>query len=560
MQKDKNHIIDVKLILDYTHFFGEESPENRLSLIKNVSKKHILYEIAGLNYRLKPKDRLKYDTSLETQIKELHYFCPIDDRLYNHYAKIASIYTKNKDEYSIIFNRVANLFAIEEILNSNELKDIDNFTMCDVNVWDSIFKYLLSVNCEVTKINKNKPQNITLENITPSSIVLNELMIEDNPVSVPYRGIKLLEFLSSHPKYGIEIETYFKNVIKIEPDKFIFNLLSLMVANNHEDKNMDFFYLTKGEDSFLEYLSSNKIENNNPITLLSIKKAPFYKDSNNNGYIVLDLNFLIDKCYNFFVNDFWFDYLKPQKDDKGKDKFNFKDYRGAFGLFFENYIAEIIKNSFQHLKYPKPLLFDDLKIQTSVGMIEVSDIYIRQNKKILVGQVKSCAIYDKEKYGGTINSLYKNNREKFFIDFGVNQVLNSILNIIKYGKSFDSNIPINKSLEFYPIIIMNEKIFQTPLMPNLFHNRFQELLSENPIGFHKIHPLILIHISDLEYLESPLISKKIKIWDVLNAHLKGIKIMFPFNKISNKYISSFILNKKINDKIVTIIKKYSKEE
>jgi len=36
--------------------------------------------------------------------------------------------------------------------------------------------------------------------------------------------------------------------------------------------------------------------------------------------------------------------------------------------------------------------------------------------------------------------------------------------------------------------------------------------------------------------------------------------MFPFNKISNKYISSFILNKKINDKIVTIIKKYSKEE
>ena len=149
-----------------------------------------------------------------------------------------------------------------------------------------------------------------------------------------------------------------------------------------------------------------------------------------------------------------------------------------------------------------------MKIKVPAGQIEVADIYVRQNKKILVGQVKSSSIYDNEKYSGEINTLCRNNREQFYKDFGVNQTYDSIKAILENSDSFDSKLPVNKRLEFYPIIVVNDKVFQTPLIPNLLHQRFQELLANDDYKPHKIHPLVVAQISDLEYLENTLVKRK----------------------------------------------------
>ena len=55
--------LKLQLLLEYKHFFNYEPPSNRLELIKNIPKINLLYEIAGLNYRLKPNNRLKNDIS-----------------------------------------------------------------------------------------------------------------------------------------------------------------------------------------------------------------------------------------------------------------------------------------------------------------------------------------------------------------------------------------------------------------------------------------------------------------------------------------------------------------
>jgi hypothetical protein len=400
--------------------------------------------------------------------------------------------------------------------------------------------------------------NITIENISASAIAINELMIEDNPFYIPIKGIKLIEYLSNHPLYCLELDRYFKEILKIEKDKFIYDLLSLSMANGKENSFAEFVYNTEEPNEFLEYLSNNRIKNNNPITLLSIKKTPFYKE-NDLRYIVLDINFLVNKSYNFFINDFWFDFLKPQKNENGKEKFNYKHYRGAFGLFFEDYVRDIFENSFIHFIHPKPLFFDDLKINTHEGQIEVADIYIRQNKKILVGQVKSSSIYDNEKYSGEINILYRNDREQFFKDFGVNQIFDSIKSILKYSDSFDSKLQITKKLEFYPIIVVNEKVFQTPLMPNLLHFRFQELLKEENFNPHIIHPLVVIHISDLEYLENVLSKKEIQIWELLKSHYNKVNRTFmpPFIHTADRFIKPGSITKRATSAMRKIINKYS---
>lgn len=551
----------LQLILEYKHFFNEEPPQDRLELIRHIPKRNILFEIAGLNYRLKPFNQLKYDTTLKTQTDELRYFCPINNNLYDKYRAIFSQYIKDANHFALIFTRASNLFAIEEITNGSGFIENDNFQMRDVSVWNSIFKYLLAVNSETAKIKPVEDNNLTIENISASSLALNELMIEDNPFYTPYRGIKLIEFLSNHPLYGNEIDHYFNEVLKIQKDKFIFNLLALTIANKSKDDITAFVYKTNENDNFLEYLSDKKISNSNPTTLLSTKKTPFYKDSDN-VYVVLDLNFLMSKSYYFFINDFWFDYLKPQKNPDNTEKFSFKNYRGAFGLFFESYVQEILLNSFNYLKYPRPLLFDDLKMNTRSGQIEIADIYVRQNKKVLVGQVKSSSIYDKEKYSGEIDKLYRQDREQFFIDFGVNQTLQSIKDILIHYESFDAKLPVDKRLTFFPTIVVNEKLFQTPMLSNLLHRRFQELMSEEDFGKHKINPLVVIHISDIEYLNNSLASKKIKIWDLLDKHIKKIEntLMPPFIVTSDNYINPGSISERALESIKVIVRKYSNEK
>lgn len=547
-----------QLIIEYKHFFNIEPPENRLDLIKHIPKQFLLYEIAGLNYRLKPYNQLKYDLSLETQVYELAYFCPLDKNLYEHYVQVAETYTVDSKNYPLIFNRPANLFALEEILNNEGFREEEGFVSRKVEVWDGIFKYLLSVNTEIVKVELLPEEKLTIENVSASLIALNELMIECNPMFTPYRGICLFEYLYNHSLYGDELRNYFEKTLKIDKDKFIYNLLSLSMANKQEERFSEFIYCTSKADKFLDYLSATQYKNKDYFKLLTIKKTPFYKDGDTK-YVVLDIDFLINKSYEFFVYDFWFDYLKPQRDKKGKEKFNFKHYRSVFGLFFEKYVTEIIEHSFKHLKYPKPLLFEDLKVKVSSGTIEIADIYVRQNKKILVGQVKSGSIYDDEKYSGDINVLYRGDREQFFKDFGVNQTYESIRLILENYEKFDIKLFTCKRLEFYPMIVMDDKVFQTPLLSNLLSIRFEELLNQNNYEPHKIHPLTVVHISDLERIETTLATKDIAIWDMLKSHHKKIKNSFlpPFVETSNKFIDPKMIPDRLLTKMTEIIEKFS---
>jgi len=534
----------VRLILDYNSFFDENPPENRISIIKGISRKYILFEISALNYRLKKKTNLFYDTSLERQLNEFKYFCGIDNSLLNFYTNRFTKYIVNPKDYPLVFNRAANLFAMEEIINCDELKDIEDFKMSRIDVWDSILKYLLSINTLITNYENIKKEKPTLEELNAPSLVLNELLIEDNPLLDAYKGIKLIDYFQKHKLYCEPLYNYFNEVVKSEPKRFIFDILSLYISNQSEDSDLEFFYHTKEENKALEFFSTNRIKNKNIHTLLSIKKCPFYKDKKNT-YIILDINFLINKTFNFLINDFWFDYLKKQKDDKGNEIYSFQDFKGAVGYFYEEYVREIFDNCFSYYKHPKPLLFDELKIDTSKGKIEIADIYLRQNKKILVGQVKSGTIYDKEKYAGEMQLLYQNNRDDFFDNFGVNQLIKSIHNIINHYNKFDSKLEVNKQLHFYPILIFSDKIFRTPLFSNVFNERFQELLIQNNFGNNIVHPLTVINISELETIEYYLAKKTFTIWDLLNSHYQNKRIVPPFYNTVYKFIKYHFLLEKV---------------
>lgn len=525
-----------QIILDYETYFGEVPPDDRISIIKHVSKDNVLYEIAALNYRLKPKDKIYIDNSLETQVKELKYFTQ-NNEVFTKYSKIAEKYTKSKEDYPIIFNRQACLFAIEEIINSDEMQMIDDFVMARIEVWEAILKYYLAVNYVITQFKDEKDNNnVSFESLNPKLLPLNELSIETDPIFTPYRGYWLIDYMLKRSILGDELKLYFRATYKIEPEQFVYHLLGMYMSNRREDPDHNFFYSIKdGYNDLYERLSIRN-PNKDIYKLLNIRKSPFI-NVGYQKYLIADNSFLLEKAYSQLLNDFWFDWIKMLKDDEGNPRFPIKFYRGVFGHFFEQYLSQILIKSFENFRYSTLLMFNQLELKIGKRLIEIADIYLRYGNKIILGQVKSGNIYDSEKYGGSIDSLYKNDRNKFFENFGVNQLIKSLTNMDDYIQLVDSKFPKGHTYEVYPCIIVNDKALQTPLMADTFNIRFQELLKDFSIKKVNVRPLTVIHINDLERLEDSLIKNPNLIWELLQFNHRAKSFIPPFFDTVNKKLS-----------------------
>lgn len=547
-----------QLILEYEQFYGAPPPLDRLEIIKNVPTQALLYELAGLNYRLKPKNELHFNDSLDFQIKELQYFLK-NNTIYRKYAEVAEKYSKSKQEYPLFFTRQGCIFAIEEILNSNFQSGIPNNEFGTIEHWESIVKYLLSVNTEITKIKSEKDDSKTdFESLNPKFIPLNELGIEVDPVYTPFRGYHLIKYYSSIPEYANELTDYFKQEYSLEPEEFIMNILRTYLGNRSENSEFGFFYLVQQSDSHLFDVLSKRTKGTENHKLLNIRKSPFIK-VDNQKYLISDNTFLLEKSYSQFINDFWFDKLKGQKSNLGKELFNIQKYRSDFGYFFESYLDSILKYSFANYKHSTLLTFKELKVATNQGDIELADFYLRYNNKIIVGQVKSGNIYDTEKYGGDIEALYKKDRNKFFENFGVNQIIESINNIDKYINALDCRYPKGHQIKIYPCIVVNDKALQTPLMANIFNSRFIELLGSLNIPKLLIQSLSLVHISDLETIEESLNKNPKEIWDFFDENHKYKKFIPPFYNSVYKVWTYKKYPEKIKTLYEELIDKYSQK-
>ena len=383
-----NTIPKAQLVLGYREVFKVDPPTDRLSLVSGICRRNLIVELAGLNYRLKRKNSKHQDTSLKTQAKELRYFCNNDDLTLKRYSKIADSYTQSKTDYPLIFIRQSCLFALEEIIQS-DMKVIENFNVSTPEVWDSILKYLLAVNSELTEIQReDDDQSVTFEKINPKMLPLNELNVSIDPIYTPYRGYRLLEYLSTRPEFQNELIQYFEKTYSTTFDYFIYETLGMYLGNKHPDPEHDFYYnVTENSKTLFEALSK-KLDSKDIIKLLSIKKYPFYK-SEANVYVLFDNILLLEKSYSQFINDFWFDYVKGLTDTDGKRMFNIQRYRSTIGYFFEKYVKETINYCFEGSKHYTIKLFEELKVSRKGGENEIADLYIRYDSKIILGQVKS---------------------------------------------------------------------------------------------------------------------------------------------------------------------------
>lgn len=540
-----------QLIIGWRDVFGKQYEGNRIVLISHGCKRVILGELAGLNYRLKSNKTNYSDISLATQRKELAYFAGGNPKIFQAYGNLVGRFLADEKSYGLLFTRAACLFAIEEIIQS-DMVIREEFTMKDF--WPDLFKYLLAVNQEITRLTESRDDEVDIENddeqikesaasmedLNPKLIALNEVAVNTNSLYTGIRGFYLLEYLVEHPQLGNYLKQYLADSYQFEYDQFVFELIRLYFANNKNGENdivneftkekldTSFYYVIKDKNilPFSQKLSgiypSPQIER-----LISVKKYPLYAVGNQT-FLLLDNILVLEKCYYQLINDFWFDVVSKVKDIYDKPVFTIKYYRSAIGYFLEKYTDKIIRYCFSSAKFYEVKLFDELLLQNQNNVIELADVYVRYNKKIFLAQVKSTGIYDNEKYAGDTEGLYKNGRDDFYKSFGLNQIVESIRNIELIAGKIDTKFPTGHSYRIYPALIVNEKALQTPVMAYLFNERFQELIA--PYRKNKVHiyPLSVIHISDLEQMEETLHKIPDKFWDILSYNVREPKFIPPF--------------------------------
>lgn len=525
--KLKGSLPTTKLILGYKDVFNGNFQGDRLTLLAGISKIDIIVEISGLNFRLKGRKSKVIDTNFNTQLKELFYFSGKNDQLYEKYARLIDLTTRGREAF--IFSRQSCLYALEELTQS-DIPIIEDFKMSDsLNSWESLILYILCVNDEVTKIEENdENEPINFETLNPKLLPIAELMLINDPFYQVHRGWKLMEFLDNNLETHEHLIAYFNEKYGLSYDRFIFEIHRMWMANKSDREHFNFFYFLRENEEFKQLFDvmSEKYESNETFKLLNIRKNPFF-NCGNIKYILTDLNNLLDKTYQQFINDFFFDKLKQSSKANGSN-FTMQDYKSIIGYFFEDYIRDVLTYSLTNGQGYFIRMFDELKIKgNNNSTIEIGDIYIRDENNIILGEAKSSSMYDAEKYGGNIDAMYKNDRNRFFKNFGVDQLVSNIKNLEDNFKTVDFGLAYRKKIRIWPVIIFNEKAFQTPFMAHVFNARFKELMLDYKSKFVHVYPLTLMHISDLENMEQTLHKKPFLIFDVLTKNFRNPTKFIP---------------------------------
>jgi hypothetical protein len=264
----------------------------------------------------------------------------------------------------------------------------------------------------------------------------------------------------------------------------------------------------------------------------------------------MDNTTLIAKMYHNLLNDIWFDKLKPVKIAElnevsiSKSELNdkltayYQEYKSDFGKkFFEPYIARIFKRMFEKLnKYSKIFSLDELIIKTKSGHIEITDLYLRSSNRIILGEIKSGIIYDKEKNSGNLMDLYRHNRHQFFDNFGINQLVESIRTLRSNIRKVDVSFNDRNRYNIYPCLIVNDTALQTPLMANVFNQRFAELMRGVSVERFNVKPLAVIHVSDMERLEDFICDSPSEFWNLLDKNSSDRKFIPPFYTTYEFYV------------------------
>lgn len=558
-------------VLKFDDFFNENEDFDRFELIKGIPRVELIATISSINHLIKSPLDIGFNNSFENQVKLidtifLTHLNP-DNRKYTlEYIKTLNQIFQKENGNVTLFTRVSCLYALNEIILTDKIKN-EQVPKYVFHLPDclNIFKFLLLTNKELLNYSENYNDEMSSDNLGKDffkvfmfkEIPHNQYYYIQNPINLLNRAVSLFNYLKK--TYNEQLAEYLEEYKIDSPEEFV-GIIGHFFMSKGAIVNLHCFKvpITDIETiNRLDKLSQRGAGRPNvglkKFEFLEIKKGPFYRcpGKENNIYLLMDNMFFIEKAYDLFYWDFFFDKLAKGLNQKKREK-ALKNWGGVVGRFFEDYLKSILEYSFNNHKDIVLKCTDELLVDNGD---EFADFYVRRKRQVIVGQAK-CSFLPQIGYKEVYSLDDYNNisQEEFFGRFGLYQLVDTtIANFREYALQIDQGLPKNKVF-VYPVLITNEPIMANGLTSQVFNKKFNDLLIERGIEIDnkscKINRLTVIHISEFERLQQSLKDKDFKLDNLLQSFSDNTNVEFSRNVYSQFMNFDNLIKKKVKGKAI----------
>jgi hypothetical protein len=558
-------------ILKFNDFFNENDDFDRFSLIEDIPRVELIATISSINHLIKSPLDVNFNNSFENQVKLIDAIflthLNVDNRKYIiGFIKILDEIFKNKKGNVVLFTRVSCLYALNEIILTDKIANekVENYVF-HLPDCENIFKFLLLNNKELLNYSENYNDEMSSDNLGNDffkafmfkEIPHNQYYYIQNPINLLNRAVLLFEYLKK--TYNDELSEHLKEYQIDSPEEFI-GIIGQFFMSKGAIPSLQCFKVPLTDVATITRLDKLSQRGAGRPTIglkkfefLEIKKSPFYKSAGeeNNIYLLMDNIFFIEKAYDLFYWDFFFDKLAIGLNQRKRER-ALKKWGGVVGRFFEEYLKSILKYSFSEHKDIILKCTDELLVDNGD---EFADFYIRRKRQVVVGQAK-CSFLPQIGYK-EVYSLddYSNiSQEEFFCRFGLYQLVDTtIANFREYAHQIDQGLSENKVF-IYPVLITNEPIMASGLTSQVFNDKFNNLLIKKGLSMdnesYRINRLVVMHISELERLQESLKDKDFKFDNLLQSYNDKTNVELSRNVYSQFMSFDNFIRKKIKEKAI----------
>lgn len=569
-------------LVKYSDFYGTAVPDNPIELILDIPKEELIATVVAVNTKLKPLTSNYFDDSTETQINCLRSIF-LDDKNsidQSFCLPIIKEYILRPINHKL-FSRVTCLYALQEIINSEGFTDVEP----EYNFYnrERIFKFLLIANDQILTGDKNykvegqeKLGNDFFEFFMFRELHHNQYNECSNAINIFYKSSFLFNKIENSHAFSKHFKNYITWYYKVEStDEFLKHIIWTFDKSFDEQLGLRYVNVPKDNIEAIKILDtfSSKVIYDIPLKgdlrtfdFFHLKKRPLFKceqkdDKDIISYLLLDEGFYIEKAYSIFINDFWFDYLKPNKICNRKDWGNF-----IGSEFYEPFIEDILNESFSTSQNIVLRSTNQLLFSVEGTPIEYADFYVREKQNVALFEVKSGFIPLDHGYKtvSTIEDFKNLDLDKFNKDYGLTQLAEKTIKKFHIYKNEIEDPIFNsaRKVQIYPIIIVNDPIISSGIVPFVLKRKFNDLLEKEGINKkskeHNISDLCIINISHLQDMEQSLKDKKVNFFNLLDLYLlmsdfknknnfKGYKFLRTFEQVLYAKVKDGLISDRIKD-------------
>ncbi len=227
---------------------------------------------------------------------------------------------------------------------------------------------------------------------------------------------------------------------------------------------------------------------------------------NENHIICVDISFLLDKLQ---TGVFWIirDQLEKLKKGDGQKIIS------LWGDVFEDYAASIIKRGINSQEPSVERCILNPKY-IGKGVNECTDIIVCSDDTLILLECKATLLSAKARFSGDFGKLRQELQTKLVETEtrgerkkpkGVGQLWHAIQTLGHTNKKERrkvEGIDISKVKKVYPVLVLSDRVFETPCMNWFLNSEFQRFVKHNDLKKHlEVMPLTVLTVEHLEELE-----------------------------------------------------------